>query len=155
MPVHGSAGRDVRPLDRDALRLVDGHGVAMGDVAVAREFDHNALAFVEPNDKAASAEGFERAQGAVADPEPLVVLGEEQSFSDREVEAVRRRTFSDNLFNSAHRPTFPERRSIGLSGSALERNEGDARLGYRQSAIAMLSRGRWFGVVNCLIRQEH
>ncbi len=71
MPVHHAAGKHKGPVDSRALGLVDGHGIAVIDVAITVLTENNLAAAVEPDRKKRRAErvagGDHRAEHAVPD----------------------------------------------------------------------------------------
>src|SRR3546814_19165605 len=76
MAVHAGGGEDVRPIDRHALRFMDGRRIAMIDMGIVFQVERDRSTVVEPDRHMLWRNPLDLTQRAVLHPNPALGLEE-------------------------------------------------------------------------------
>src|SRR3546814_8803105 len=89
MAVHAGGGEDVRPIDRHALRFMDGRRIAMIDMGIVFQVERDRSTVVEPDRHMLWRNPLVLTPRAVLQPTPALVLEEDDAVDAGELPIAR------------------------------------------------------------------
>ena len=134
---------EMRPVDGRALALVDGHRVAVGDMAIGvqAEGDIAGGVAIEPNGERAAVDGFDGAEAAVVNPEAGIVAAEGQPVARGERHRVGCRRQDDILPESPVPPEAGPSAGVQSGDVAAQGGHDDLRpAGLRGTGLVNIDR---------------